>query len=268
MRPNTLRQVFAVGDTAVNAWISGDSAYLAEVLSYSGFDAVTIDLQHGMFGTDGALKLIQAVSAGPSIPMVRPTELNAAQIGKLLDGGAYGVICPSIDTPEQAQELVRACHYPPRGARSFGPSRGLLYGGADYVDHFEDELLVWAMIESATALANLDRIVEIDGIDGVYVGPNDLLLSLGLRPGSNTSEPVVTEKMEQIIKAAHSAGRVAGAFCADGAMGARLANMGCDLVTPGNDAGLLRAAAAQRIAQVRRGANGTSGAQGSASSGY
>lgn len=254
MRTNTLRQVFADGGVAVNAWVSGDSAYLAEVLSYSGFDAVTVDLQHGMFGLDGALRLIQAVSAGPSIPMVRPTSLDPAQIGKLLDGGAYGIICPSIDTPEHAQRLVSACRYPPRGARSFGPSRGLLYGGPDYVDNFEAELLVWAMIESDAALDNLEGIVAVDGIDGVYVGPNDLALSLGLRPGASTPVPQVASALERIAAAAHMAGKVAGAFCADGQVGAWLAGIGYDLVTPGNDAGLLRAAAKERIAQVHRAA--------------
>ena len=268
MRANTVRQVFADGGVAVNAWVSGDSPYLAEVLSYSGFDAVTVDLQHGMFGLDGALRLIQAVSAGPSIPFVRPASLDPAQIGKLLDGGAYGIICPSIDTLEQAQRLVAACRYPPGGVRSFGPSRGLLYGGPDYVNAFEAELLVWAMIESATALDNLEEIVAVDGIDGVYVGPNDLALSLGLRPGVSTLDPQVASALERIADCAHAAGKVAGAFCADGQAGKWLAEVGYDLVTPGNDAGLLRAVAKERIAQVRSaGAANISGSTAGASSG-
>lgn len=251
MRINTLRQVFAKGETAVNGWVSGDSEYLAEVLSHSGFDAITIDLQHGMFGVDGALRLIHAVASGPSVPMVRPSSLDAALIGKLLDGGAYGVICPSIDTAEQARELVQACRYPLKGLRSFGPSRGILYGGPDYVERADDEILVWAMVESATSLANLQEILEVDGIDGVYVGPNDLALSLGLQPGSRMPEPPVAEALARVVSMTHAAGRVAGAFCADGHVGGWLADMGYDLVTPGNDAGLLRAAAVDRIALVR-----------------
>lgn len=268
MRPSSLRRVFATGQPAVNAWISGDGLYLAEVISHCGFDAVTIDLQHGMFGVDGALRLIQAVSAGPSMPMVRSTSLDAAQIGKLLDGGAYGVICPSIDTPDQARQLVQACRYPPRGARSFGPSRGLLYGGSDYVNGFEDEVLVWAMIESTTAMENVDAIANVDGIDGLYVGPNDLALSLGQRPGASMPVPQVVEALKRIVAAAHSAGRVAGAFCADGEVGAWLADLGYDMVTPGNDAGLLRAAAAERIALVRGAASARQVSPAGASGGY
>ena len=254
MRPSNLRRVLLSGQTAVNAWISGDGHYLAEVLSHAGFDAVTVDLQHGMFGLDGALRLIQCVSAGPSMPMVRCSALDAAQIGKLLDGGAYGVICPSIDTVEMAEQLVQACRYPPRGVRSFGPSRGLLYGGSDYVSAFEDEVMVWAMIESATALANVDAIANIEGIDGLYVGPNDLALSMGHRPGATMPLPEVAEALDRIQSAAHAAGKVAGAFCADGDVGAWLAAMGYDMVTPGNDASLLKAAATERIARVRGGA--------------
>jgi 4-hydroxy-2-oxoheptanedioate aldolase len=268
MRSSNLRRVFASGQTAVNGWVSGDGHYLAEVLSHCGFDAVTIDLQHGMFGVDGALRLIQAVSAGPSMPMVRSASLEPAQIGKLLDGGAYGVICPSIDTPEQALQLVQACRYPPRGARSFGPSRGLLYGGSDYVDRFEDEVLVWAMIESATALANVDAILGVEGIDGVYVGPNDLALSLGVSPGASMPGTQVSAALERIVSAAHAAGRVAGAFCADGHVGGWLASLGYDMVTPGNDAGLLRYAASERIAQVRGSAMGRQPSDANPAGGY
>ncbi len=253
MRASNLRRVLADGQTAVNAWISGDGHYLAEVLSHAGFDAITVDLQHGMFGIDGALRLMQSVSAGPGMPMVRCSSLNAAEIGKLLDGGAYGVICPSIDTVEQAEQLVQACRYPPRGARSFGPSRGLLYGGPDYVSSFEDEVMVWAMIESATALANVDAIANVDGIDGLFVGPNDLALSLGHRPGAAMPVPEVAQALDRIQAAAHRAGRVAGVFCADGEVGAWMAGIGFDMITPGNDAGLLKAAAVERITRIRNG---------------
>src|ERR1700737_1575156 len=120
---------------AVTAWVSIDSPYLAEVLSYCGYDAVTIDLQHGMFGLDGAIALLQAVSAGPAVPMARCPSHDHSTIGKLLDAGAFGIVCPAIDSAVEAAAFVSACRYPPTGRRSFGPSRGLLYGGPDYVEH-------------------------------------------------------------------------------------------------------------------------------------
>jgi 4-hydroxy-2-oxoheptanedioate aldolase len=179
MRPNRLKEIFAGGGTAVNAWLSANSPYQAEALSHVGYDAVTVDLQHGMFGFDGAISLLQAVSAGPSMPMARTSSLDFAVIGKLLDAGAYGLICPSIDTAEQAARLVSYCRYPPTGSRSFGPSRGLLYGGTDYVERADDEILVWAMVESASALAAVEQIVATPGLDGIYVGPSDRARSFG-----------------------------------------------------------------------------------------
>jgi 4-hydroxy-2-oxoheptanedioate aldolase len=257
VRADPLREVFASKGTAVNAWVSLDSRYLAEVLSYAGFDCVTVDLQHGMFGMQAAIGLLQAVSSGPAVPMARCPSLDPAIIGKLLDAGAYGLICPSIGSAEQAAAFVAACRYPPVGARSFGPARGLLYGGPDYVEHADDTILTWAMVESAAALSSLEEILSVPGLDGVYVGPNDLALSLGERPGQSPVPRPVHSALEQVVTAAHAAGRLAGAFAADGAAARGLADLGYDLVTPGNDVAMLRAAAAQSIGAIRRGRSDT-----------
>lgn len=240
----------ASGTTAINAWLSLDSSYGAEIISQLGYDSVTIDAQHGMFGRDTIVKLLQAVSTGPATTMVRPSSLDFAEIGWLLDAGAYGIIAPSTDTPALAQELVDACFYPPFGRRSFGPSRGLLYGGGDYVEHVRDVIMPWAMIESKQALENLDAILATPGLFGVYVGPNDLALDLGL-PAGGPIQGAVADLALDIAERAHQAGLVAGIFCANGVEAARWANAGFDLVTPGNDVSLLRAAGGERIAQAR-----------------
>src|SRR5664280_377210 len=149
MRPSRVRALLADGGTAVNGWLTSDSSYLAEALSHAGFDAaITVDLQHGMFDLGTAVGLIQAISAGPAEPFARCSSHDPAMIGKLLDAGAYGLICPGIDTPTQAAALVEACRYPPRGRRSYGPTRAPLYGGSDYSEHADAVLMVWAMIES------------------------------------------------------------------------------------------------------------------------
>lgn len=251
MRTNRLREALASGGPTVSAWMSIDSPYLAEVLSYCGYDAVTIDLQHGMFGLDSAIALLQAVGAGPATPMARCPCHDPATIGKLLDAGAYGIICPGVDTAEQAAAFVGACRYPPSGTRSFGPSRGLLYGGPDYVEHADDTILTWAMIESAAALDNLDAILAAPGLDGVYVGPNDLALSLGEVAGQSQLPARVAEAVAGVAKDARAAGRYAGIFCADPQVARQMVELGYHLVTPGNDVGVMRAAAAERIALVR-----------------
>ena len=262
MRASTVRALLADGRTVVNGWLSADSAYAAEALSYAGFDAVTVDLQHGMFDLGSALSLVQAVSAGPAMPMARCPSLDPAVIGKLLDGGAYGIICPSVDTAEQASAFVAACRYPPTGRRSFGPSRGLLYGGRDYVDQADDTILAWAMVESVEALANLDAILATPGLDGVYVGPNDLALSLGLRPGTAAPPPEVDEALARILSAAQRAGVATGIFSATAAGAAEMAGRGWNLVTPGNDIAILKEAAAARVATVRGSAPAAGGGGG------
>lgn len=254
MRANRLREVLASGQPAVSAWMSIDSPYLAEVLSYAGYDAVTVDLQHGMFGLDRAINMLQAVSAGPATPIARCPSHDPATIGKLLDAGAYGIVCPGVDTPADATAFTRACRYPPTGARSFGPSRGLLYGGPDYVDHADDTVLTWAMVESAEALRNLDGILATPGLDGVYVGPNDLALSLGEAAGQRQPAARVSEALARVASAARDAGRWAGVFCADPHIARQMITLGYHLVTPGNDVGVIRQAAAERIA-IARGAD-------------
>lgn len=255
MRVNRVRRLLAEETVVVNGWLSVGSPYLAEVLSHTGFDTVTVDVQHGMYGVDTAVSLLQGVSAGPAVPMARCPDQNPATIGKLLDAGAYGIICPGIDTPAEAAALVTACRYPPVGRRSFGPARALLYGGPDYVAHADDTVLVWAMIESAKALANLEAILSVPGLDGVYVGPNDLALSLGQVPGQDPPPPVVTAALAQIVSAAQAVGVSTGIFCPDGVAAQQMTNAGFDLVTPGNDIGTLRTACANRIA-LSRGAVG------------
>ena len=264
MRTNRLREALERGETAVSGWLSVDSPYLAEVLSHSGYDAVTVDLQHGMFGLDRAITLLQAVSAGSAVPLARCASKDPAAIGKLLDAGAYGIVCPAVDTAEQASAFVQACRYPPDGQRSYGPARGLLYGGPDYVENADAAILTWAMVESAPALANLDSILETPGLDAVYVGPNDLALALGERPGQSQPPAVVMSALEHIAERARAAQRWAGAFAADARVARRLVDLGYHLVTPGNDVGIIRQAVADRLATVR----GDSGPGGVPGGGY
>jgi 4-hydroxy-2-oxoheptanedioate aldolase len=250
VRDNELRTRLERGERVTCGWLSSDSRYIAEVLSHAGYDAVTVDLQHGMFGLDGAVQLLQAVGAGPAMPMARCHTLDRAVIGKLLDGGAYGIICPEIDSIEECEALVAACRYPPVGVRSFGPARGLLYGGPDYAARANETILVWAMIESAAALEALDGILGVDGLDGVYIGPNDLALSLGEAGGAAESSPHTRAAIERIVTVSKAAGRFVGGFAPAVATAHWMIELGVDLVTPGNDVQLLKQAVRQRLQEV------------------
>lgn len=240
MRPNLLRQFKAEGRPIVNAWLSIGSSYAAEAIAHQGFDAATVDCQHGMIGFETAITMLQAISTTPAIPMVRPSGLMPSEIMRFLDAGAYGIICPMISTAQDAADLVAACRYPPDGSRSFGPARGMLYGGSDYLDKANEEIVVLAMIETREGLDNLDSILAVKGLDGIYVGPNDLSLALGHRPENESSVAEVIEAIERIRERTVAMGKIAGIFCSNGPAAALRVRQGFDLVTPGNDAALLR----------------------------
>lgn len=250
MKFNGLKQLVKDNDFATNAWLSVPSSYSAEVVAHCGFDAVTVDLQHGMIDFGQALTMLQAISTTAAIPLVRPSSSEPAQIMRLLDAGAYGVICPQVDNAEIAKAVVGACRYPPTGERSFGPARGLLYGGADYFAHANNEVLVFVMIESRQAVQNLDSILAVPGIDGIYIGPNDLSLSYCGQPSAEP-EGEVADVIEFIRSTAEQRQMLTGIFCADGAMARRRIDQGFQLVTPGNDAGNLKKGYLLQLSQMR-----------------
>lgn len=250
MRPNLVKQKFLAGEPIVNAWLSIPSSYAAEVVASQGFDSVTVDLQHGMMGFESALGMLQAISITMATPLVRCPSNNPSEIMRLLDAGAYGVICPSIDTPEMARNFVAACRYPVTGVRSFGPARGLLYGGADYFSQANETVLALAMIESKQALDNLDDILDTPGLDGIYIGPNDLALSLGAKPGS-TTDNVLQSAIARVLQATRERGLLAGIFCSDGEAARARLDEGFHLVTPGNDANALAVASTSRLMAAR-----------------
>lgn len=252
MRENTLRQKIQAGQPVINGWLSIPSSYSAEILGHAGFDSITIDLQHGMIGMDAALPMFQALSATPTIPLARVPWNDPAQIMRLLDTGAYGIICPMISTVDDAENFVRSCRYPPRGQRSFGPARGLLYGGADYYPHADREILAIGMIETAEGLDNLDQILAIEGLDGIYVGPNDLALALGCVPKSESEEQVVVDAIAHICARTRAANKIAGMFCSSGEAAARRIREGFNMVTPGNEGSMLVNAARAALAAARQ----------------
>ena len=254
MRKNPLREMRSSGQPIINAWLSIGSSYAAEVVAHQGFDAVTVDCQHGMMGFETTVAMLQAISSTRAVPLVRPSHNDAAQIMRLLDAGAYGIICPMVSNRDDALHLVRSCRYPPVGARSFGPARGLLYGGPDYLAHANEEIIVLAMIETAEGLEKVDDIVSTPGIDGVYIGPNDLALALGRAPVAESDDPLLVDAIQRIRVAASSRGLIAGIFCSGARAAAKRVAEGFHLVTPGNDAGALRQVFGEAVRVIRGGA--------------
>ena len=172
---------------------------------------------------------------------------------KSLDAGAYGIVCPMINTKADAEALVSYCRYAPDGQRSFGPVRALMYAGPDYPEHANDTVLAIAMIETREALDNLDEILSVPGLDSVYVGPSDLGLSLGGKPVPDQTDPVVVEAIDRILAASKAHGVVPGIHCYDPAYASKMIEKGFQLVTLATDNTLLARAAKAIVSTVREG---------------
>jgi 4-hydroxy-2-oxoheptanedioate aldolase len=170
---------------------------------------------------------------------------------KSLDAGAYGVICPMVNTRDDAQKLVAYTHYAPRGTRSFGPIRANLYGGADYASKANDTVVVFAMIETAQALDNLDSILSVEGLDAIYIGPSDLSLALGCRPVFDDVDPKAAQAIAHILERARAHGVKAGVHNGLPEVARARVAMGFNFVTLSSDARILAAGAQQLLTAFR-----------------
>jgi 4-hydroxy-2-oxoheptanedioate aldolase len=210
MRPNTVKEKWARGEVAIGGWCSINSSFSAEVMAHQGFDWLVVDTQHGAADYAMAFTMLQAISNTPTMPFARVPWNEPSIIMKFLDAGAYGIIVPMIETKEDAEKAVWAMRYPPQGMRSSGPFRASLYGGGDYFEHANDELVLAVMIETPKALENLDAIASVPGIDALYIGPSDLSQALGLGPRYNADNPKHAETVLKIRDAAVRHGKIPG----------------------------------------------------------
>lgn len=253
MRANKLRDIWVSGGAAVNGWLAVPNGLSAETMAHQGWDSLTVDIQHGVVDYQAAVTMMTAISTTDTVPVVRVPWLDAGHLMKALDGGAYGVICPMINTREDAERLVAYTHYPPQGTRSFGPIRGLLYGGADYPKHANDTIVAFAMIETRQGLDNLDEILATPGLDAVYVGPSDLSLALGCTPTFDDVDPPAAEAIELIVAKAREHGKIAGIHNGTPETALKRIEMGYQFVTISSDARLMASGSQQVLSAMRAG---------------
>jgi 4-hydroxy-2-oxoheptanedioate aldolase len=250
-----LREVWERGRVPINGWLSIGNAFTAEIMAEAGYDALTVDVQHGALDYSDALAMLQAMRASGVFPMARAPWREPGAVMKLLDAGAMGIICPMVSTADQAAEFASFLRYPPRGNRSFGPTRiGVAHGLGAYGREANDLVLGLAMIETAEGMTNLDAIAATPGIDGLYIGPSDLSISLsngGLAPGMDRREPEMIAAIQSIRDAAHRHGKKACLHCASPEYAAKGVEWGFDLVTVSADARILAAGAQAQVERFR-----------------
>ena len=251
MRPNKIKQIWKDGGYVVNGWLHIPSSWSAEVMAHQGFDSLVIDLQHGMMNFESSVSMMQAISTTDTVPMARIPWNEPGIAGKLMDAGAYGIICPMINTKTECEAFVGAMRYFPDGYRSRGPTRASIYGGHDYAENANDEVIAMAMIETKQAVDNVVDIVNVPKLDGIYVGPGDLSLTLGCeKVGADIDEPIFNEAIDTILAACKDAGVAAGIHCGAPAYARRMIEKGFQFVTISSDTGLLGNIAKSVVAET------------------
>ncbi len=210
---NTLLHRWSAGEETLGLWLGAAEPRTAEMLGALPFDYINVDLQHGTGDYSSMYSVFQALRTSAAMPLARVPFNEFGIINRVLDAGAMGVIVPLVNSATEAEEAVAACRYPPRGRRSYGPLRAAQVLGPRYYPDSNDEIAVIVMIETAEAVDSIDEILDVDGIDAVYVGPSDLSLSLGLTPGNHNDAPIFTESLLRVLAACDRHGVVAGIHC-------------------------------------------------------
>lgn len=251
MRKNAALAKWRAGEQTIGAWLSLANTHTAEMLANAGFDWLCVDLQHGMLDYGDLRHMLPAISTTDTTPIVRVAGNTLAEINKVLDAGAMGVIVPLVNTRAEAAAAVAACRYPPEGGRSFGPIRAALYGGQGYAQEANNEIACIVMIETPQGIANLEEIVTTPGLGGVYIGPSDLAYALGLPPKGDTDEPVHLATVERILEACKRHKVPAGIHTSSLAWARRRLEAGFNFVTLGSDAGFMMQAATSELASAR-----------------
>lgn len=246
MRSNRLREIWRAGKPASNFWMCLPGGLAAEIAAHQGWDSILLDQQHGQVGYEAMCAMLTAISTTDTVPLVRVAWNEPGDVMRALDAGAYGVMCPSVETAEECRRFVGACRYAPLGYRSVGPRRAMLYAGQDYVAHANETLLSIIQIETAKGVDNLEEIAAVEGLDMLYIGPSDLGLSLGRAVTADQTDPVVVAAIDKVLACAKRTGRQAGIFCKSVEYARAMAAKGFDLVTVTSDEGLLMTGAAVR----------------------
>lgn len=255
----SLRDLWRSGASTIGSWLSVPSTVTAEAVARAGVDYVCVDNQHGALDYANSVAMIQAVLLGGSRPIVRVPWNEQGVIGKMLDAGAHGIIVPMVNSVAEAEAAVRSCRYAPEGARSFGPVMAAQRVDGDYVAWARDHVAVIPMIETSTAIEQLDAILAVPGIDAIYVGPADLSLTLRLPPGNNDDEPAFADALQTILDGCARAGVVAGIH-STGALTPRRLEAGFRMVTATSDLVALRLGVAAELERARAAVSDAGGA--------
>jgi 4-hydroxy-2-oxoheptanedioate aldolase len=247
----SLARRLRAGETVYTGWCALPAPIIVEVMAREGFSAVAIDLQHGLWDFAATVTGIGAIHGAGAAPIVRVPFGDFATVSRALDCGAEGVVAPMINTVEDARKFVAVAKFPPLGERSWGPNRAMMLGQiADpkvYLRDANELTVTFAMIETSTAMANIDAIAATPGIDVLFVGPSDLSITLTDGAVLDPHSKEIEAALEKIVAAAKKAGKVAGLYCATAERAVAMSKRGFKFLAVGSDLGFLRAGIAPQM---------------------
>lgn len=255
MREPAIRGALREGAPVLGAWLQLSDPFSAELLAAAGFDWLLVDMEHGPIPFEAAATVVTAIRTTPCAPFVRPAWNEASHIQRALDLGCSGIIVPVVNTADDARRVVMDARFPPMGERSRGGLRPTLAFETDAMTYFERAnatLTVLVQIETQTAIENVDSIVAVEGIDGIFLGPNDLAASHAKRwPDVWEKDAAYMDAVARAAKAARGAGKVAGFLARDAAMVKRSAELGYNFIGVSSDVNYLAGAARAALAASR-----------------
>jgi len=252
MRLNRVKQLWREQQRVAVGWAGSPDTFVIETMANAGFDALVLDMQHGMgIGPDRAAVALQVISTTDTMPVVRVPWNDPIPIQHVLDAGAYGVIVPMVNTRAEAEKAAGACRYHPLGYRSNGPNRVRYYAGRDYYEHANREVMCLVMIETVEAIENLEEIATTPGIDGFYVGPTDLAITMGLEPLLDHPDPRHAAMVQRVVDVARKHGLAAGIHTTGPEEGRRRFDQGFNFCPIGFDVKAIADAAQRALTHFR-----------------
>ena len=235
MKKNKLIENWKKNTPSLNAWLSIPNSFTAEAFSKMKWDSITIDLQHGQSDYQTCIPMLQGISSSECVPLARVPWNEPGIIMKLLDLGIMGIISPMINSKKDCENFVSNCYYPPIGQRSFGPMRAQLVHGSDYFKKANSNILSFAMIETQEAFDNLDDILSVPNLSGIYIGPADMSISYGLDPKFDVEEEPVYSNIKLIAKKAKEYKKIAGIHNGTTKYAKKMLKLGFSFVTISSD---------------------------------
>jgi len=252
MRKNIINKIWKNNNAVINGWLAIPNSFSAELMANQNWDSITIDLQHGINDYSTAISMLQAISTTNTVPLARVPWNEPGIIMKMLDAGVYGIICPMINSKKECENFVKSCRYPPKGNRSFGPTRAIIYAGSDYSKYANEEIITMAMIETKEAVENLDEILAVKELDAIYVGPADLSLSYGKNPGFDVEDSPVYEVIEKIVKKAKENNIHAGIHVGSTSYASKMIKLGYTFVSILSDGRIMTQATENILKEIKK----------------